>query len=80
MSSKRRHNLKGKRRAGGGPGQFTLSKPDAMTKAQRARIVRPKNEGKGLNEASGGNGAAWILIALWTAVILWAIFWHGPSK
>jgi len=80
MSSKRRHNLTGKRRAGGGPGQFTLSKPDALTKAQRARIVRPKNEGKQQDETGGGNGAAWVLIALWTAVILWAIFWQSPAK
>lgn len=80
MSSKRRHNLTGKRRAGGGPGQFTLSKPDTLTKAQRARIVRGKSEGKQQDETGGVDGAAWVLIALWTAAILWAIFWHGPTK
>ena len=80
MSSKRRHNLTSKKRAGGGPGQFTLSRPDVLTKGQRARIVREKSEGKQQDETGGGNGAAWVLIALWAAVILWAIFWQSPAK
>lgn len=80
MSSKRRHNLTGKRRAGGGPGQFTLSKPDALTKGQRTRLVRADKDGAEAQEAGATSGTTWVLLAIAAALALWAIFWHGPPK
>lgn len=74
MSSKRRHNLTSGKRAGSGPGQFTLSRPDVLTKGQRARLVRSKNEGGTQQQAGGPGGVEWVLAALAMAVMLWAIF------
>jgi len=80
MSSKRRHNLTSKKRAGGGPGQFTLSKPDALTKAQRARLVKADKDGAETQEAGATSGTTWVLLAVAAALALWAIFWFCPQK
>ena len=80
MSSKRRHNLTSKKRAGGGPGQFTLSSPDALTKAQRARLVRADGDGAETQETDATSGTTWVLLAIAAALALWAIFWPCPPK
>ncbi len=80
MSSKRRHNLTGKKRAGSGPGQFTLSKPDALTKAQRTRLVRADKGGAEAQGTGATSGTAWVLLAIAAALALWAIFGPCPPK